>query len=442
VWNTRETVVTSLHVVAGCKKIGVYYPGGQVRDARLARSVKASDLALLVVDNPLDVKALVASPTPPAAGARMVTWGYPAKVNKLFDTTIFRRQTGGTVRGLLNDASQTAVERVGMPDLDGEVIYLDLGHLLPGNSGGPLLDESGRVVGIADGGLEQGAIAVSWAIPARRLSELRDSMEPRPDPTTRTDLLFAAEVVSPGDLEATPAAAAGRPALTKAAAGYKCGGTELVKMRTRTFAQMSASADDQGGLQKIMLGAGQFLRADDAFDIYQHLETGATVVAPAGARFRSEAGLCIVEIGGDLQQLIRLERISGTMDAQAASVRYEQELLQRFAPDFWQPDPQWSYVVPFMRQDGLVVNRKAGFGVVPGAFGPTIDRYIFETLATRGPLFFAVAAVRSGLSPQRLQVEQMCILQPQLPDCGTVRTSMRLAAQVMVATHLSTFPIG
>jgi S1-C subfamily serine protease len=51
------------------------------------------------------------------------------------------------------------------------------GHFLPGLSGAPIFDVSGKVVAIGSGGLKSGAASVSWAVPALHLEALLLSQE-------------------------------------------------------------------------------------------------------------------------------------------------------------------------------------------------------------------------------------------------------------------------
>jgi hypothetical protein len=46
------------------------------------------------------------------------------------------------------------------------------GNLLPSNSGAPIFNKQGKLVGIGNGGLEKGTVNISWAIPAKYISEL------------------------------------------------------------------------------------------------------------------------------------------------------------------------------------------------------------------------------------------------------------------------------
>ena len=121
VWHP-DAVVTNHHVVAGAREaLRVVSADGHARAARVLKASRRLDLALLEVPG----ADLVAAPVRRSAGLRVGElvfavghpWGQPWAV------------TAGVVSGL------------------GGVIRSDV-QLAPGNSGGPLLDARGEVVGL------------------------------------------------------------------------------------------------------------------------------------------------------------------------------------------------------------------------------------------------------------------------------------------------------
>lgn len=129
-----DLVVTNAHVVAGVDAPVVELPGGRVREGRLIYIDPVDDLAVISVSG-LDADALVIA-DPTTAGTQAAVQGYPL---------------GGPFTS--STAAVLSVGEVPVPDIyDTSVALRDVyaldADVRPGNSGGPLLDGDGRVVGV------------------------------------------------------------------------------------------------------------------------------------------------------------------------------------------------------------------------------------------------------------------------------------------------------
>jgi S1-C subfamily serine protease len=441
IWNSPQQAVTALHVIAGCSRLAVFYgaQGGRVRTARPARVLRAADLALLTIEDGPVTSPLTVAAQPPTAGEQMRAWGYPFPTRGLIDTLFTRREVTQRLKDLLNDRLRAEVQAAGMPDIEAEVLTLDVGLLLPGHSGAPLVNAAGQVVGVADGGLERGAVAVNWAIPSTRLKELMTSSETLLPGSMAPATLFAADTVAAPVLGAEN----GRGTSASPLREWRCGTATLLYVRTRTFAQLSDTADDPSGLRLLAMNGGQLLRPDDTFDLYVDTESGATVVVPARSTLRTAGSLCIADVYGDvLQQIVRVTATGSPAEANAASIEYEQELTKRFSEGPWQLDPSWTYTAPLTRADGLTVRRKGNVQAQQTPFGPAPAKYAFETLAAKGRTFMGVTAFHHNYTLQALQLKQACMVDPNAAGCDAMLQELRRLAQMMVATHLSSFAIS
>jgi S1-C subfamily serine protease len=133
----QHTVVTNHHVVDDCFEIRASKGGAEVGKARVIAVSSGDDLAALHSDSPSDasLKLRVGAPLKPAES--VLVFGYP-------------------LAGALSSSGNTTLGNVtaltGLKD-DSRFIQISA-SVQPGNSGGPVLDEAGRLVGVVEGKLD------------------------------------------------------------------------------------------------------------------------------------------------------------------------------------------------------------------------------------------------------------------------------------------------
>ena len=139
--NRTGHLLTNHHVVDGCVQVRVVLPTGS-SDARVVASSTDEDLAALRITG--EVPSGVASfrRTPAALGEDVVVAGYPLR---------------GVLGNDLNVTTGSVSALAGMGD-DRRLLQITA-PVQPGNSGGPLLDASGQVIGVVIGKLDAVAIA-------------------------------------------------------------------------------------------------------------------------------------------------------------------------------------------------------------------------------------------------------------------------------------------
>jgi len=426
IWHDQHHAVTSLHVVDGHGNITVSYVDDQGRiestsRAEVERVLVDADLVLLRIADPLSRPPLEVSTTPPTVNQSLSALGFPLNIAGYSSTDVKVRFGGRQLRTIL---PRKVLDRItSYPSLSLEILNIEA-NLVPGHSGAPIIDHQGRVVGVADGGLEDGAVGICWGIPAAQLGVLRQSTRATMPNSAGISELFAADL----DADVGPT--------------EQIGDSRLVKLRSRTFQQLAATADDQLGLNQLASVFAMYDPYSFRYDIYQDLDSGATLVVPEGAELQWWGDLGLASLGSQRMLMqFGVERVNGMNDAQMKSLQFENLLTEMDGFAQVIPDPAWSYMVPF-QHFGVTINRKAMTRVVSDGFNWFTDKYYFETLATNGATLLAVAAVNLDHSPAMLELEAACSQGYNYPQCPQVFADRRIWAQMVLGVQMASFPTG
>jgi serine protease Do len=159
--------VTNRHVVesalAGGHKVVVVpsTAGEEPREARI-RATSPVDLAILIVDNDTESAPLPLASQLPEPGEDVFALGYPQQVeSQLGNRELSKPAAPDVTRGaVINSAEARNQNGADLTEL------VHSAPTWPGNSGGPLIDQCGRVIGVntalhAEGGLAQQNISIS-----------------------------------------------------------------------------------------------------------------------------------------------------------------------------------------------------------------------------------------------------------------------------------------
>jgi S1-C subfamily serine protease len=128
---SRGYVLTNRHVVRGCRAVRVRPEGGVARPATVVALDPDDDLALLRTDTTFRTVAAFRGGREPRAGEDVVAVGYPL-AGLLADQAHVTIGSISALAGLYNDLHELTIST----------------PVQPGNSGGPLLDSYGTVVGV------------------------------------------------------------------------------------------------------------------------------------------------------------------------------------------------------------------------------------------------------------------------------------------------------
>ncbi|MDE2283081.1 MAG: trypsin-like peptidase domain-containing protein [Hyphomicrobiales bacterium] len=129
--SSRGDILTNAHVVEGCLRITVKFASGNSEIGALVARDERNDLAVVRLTWSPDAVAVFREGAPLRAGDAIVALGYP-------------------LSGVLATTANLSVGNVSaLAGLGDDSRYLQISApIQPGNSGGPLLDASGHLVGI------------------------------------------------------------------------------------------------------------------------------------------------------------------------------------------------------------------------------------------------------------------------------------------------------
>lgn len=374
-YKTGNQVVTTLHSIRNPHDIEIYIPNeSKWCSVELKKIFKSADLVLLQSSGCQSANFIEGTGLgKPATDTKVFTIGYYGTNDKYqdIDLTVGLLQ-GNQLKDLLGPSARQSIKSVGFPSLNTEIFYLK-GQLVHGFSGSPIVSETGVLLGVSDGGLENGAVGISWCVTSKSLAALETATDAFPSGSMgKAQNLFAAEDY-------------GGENLTISNGSYT-----FEKVRTRTFAQLDATANYEQypeiGLQQVLSAfAGAGIDYDKfSYDIYVESSTGATVVLPSGLQLLVDDGVFYTENADRTISTIIV--LSPTYDVQASSTQFEQGLMQLTNIYTWQQDTRVSYSYPFVRADNMIVNRKGWFNYAPNS-------YVMEVIAGKGNAFLGVAAI-------------------------------------------------
>jgi hypothetical protein len=352
----------------------------------------------------------------------------------------------GALGDMLPQKNAQQVKAAGTPGLNLQILRLE-GHLMPGFSGAPVLDRSGKVVAIGDGGLENGAVGVSWAIPIEQIAILERSSERVSESVVKARELFAAELDTKAAEWATLPQEEYKAVLDRET--LRCGSMTFTKIRTAYVAELLDSADDPESVEifrKLRYASVQISTISPqspAFDIYAHFETGATFVVPTGIHLRSVGGDCVAT-NYDYGLHVR---VSGEWPANAstAAQSFRKRTLPEGRPYLWRWDPRSRIFEPPIRFDRLKVVREFWNGSEPEQtriVGAGFSAKALEVLLARNNSFLGVFVMATNPELFDLNRGLFCVDNFRAPGCPELIDNSIEYYALLLAGFLSTFPIG
>jgi S1-C subfamily serine protease len=142
-------LITNAHVVHECRDITVRQADGTVLPAAVLAADQTNDLALIKIASPTPDPAQFRGSPDIRQGDSVVAIGFP--LSDLLSAGTSTTLTTGTVSALTGYKSDSRLLQLSAPTQ-------------PGNSGGPLLDQSGHVIAIVSAGLNAVNLAATRGI--------------------------------------------------------------------------------------------------------------------------------------------------------------------------------------------------------------------------------------------------------------------------------------
>jgi S1-C subfamily serine protease len=128
--NNRGHILTNAHVVDGCQAIKVH-SSNQIHEAKLLASNKSLDIAVIKSEKSGAQYALFEPPNSVKLGQNVMVAGFPMR-GVLADEMNFSQGAVSSMSGLSNDSRH----------------FQMTAPVQPGNSGGPVIDSNGHVIGV------------------------------------------------------------------------------------------------------------------------------------------------------------------------------------------------------------------------------------------------------------------------------------------------------
>ena len=163
-YDNKGHIITNQHVVENADSVEVYFSNGEVMDAEITGTDIYSDIAVLKVDEVPCDETCQPYPLPMANSSRI----NPAQMVMAIGTPFGLE--GSVTHGIVSATGRT------MPTTNGfsipNVIQTDA-PLNPGNSGGPLIDLSGEVIGV---NRARSGDNLGFAIPSNKVRLVADAI--------------------------------------------------------------------------------------------------------------------------------------------------------------------------------------------------------------------------------------------------------------------------
>jgi hypothetical protein len=288
-YNDALHIVTALHVVAGIpdKDISVFSEVSKKRtNAKVIKVLKEADLALLELASDIGLKPLTLDVVDPNSTNEFYVWGYPHGIPSMAGDYIRFSLSHGNqpiLNNLLqNEKLKEDLEKQKYPQLNAKILRVS-STIQPGHSGAPIINNTGKVIGIADGGLRAGTARLNWAFPASLYVPQLYSSNERPFPVERSiqSNLYSSNIIVTENNSAEEQYELIETDVLNNTTGND--NQSVTKTWTASYDEITETLFDDD-IEDIKALSSEFNinMADTWYDVYEDYNTGATITIPAG----------------------------------------------------------------------------------------------------------------------------------------------------------------
>ena len=289
-WRSPTYVITAAHVVAGVQ-VGAGYRNITVYSYASKKETKAtpvavllnSDLALLELESDIQLQPLKSAVGFPTPYKEYVVWGYPDNEIEAVGHPL-KLTHGPTIPTSLNSLFNTPGDLRDMvkgswPAMDAQIIRIST-VVRHGGSGGPIVDEKGALVGIVDGGLQDGLVEKNWAMPGS--SALLQKLQSSPDHITELQTWNAWTKTAAMSSDVQHPVEVKRSAPDAQPQNGKSEALRLILRARLGDILDTLSGEEQKKFAGMRKSAGEADFDGYPIDVYEDRDTGATIGVPEG----------------------------------------------------------------------------------------------------------------------------------------------------------------
>jgi len=352
-WNTPKQVVTALHVVAGVpvKDIKIYTDKESKSSGvvKIVKVLKEADLALLELDTDLGLTPLTLAEVDQNSSNEFYVWGFPHGIFQMAGDDIrFSRSLDAspTLNSIINKTGAKDEFEVQEYPLPTAKILRVSSTIQPGHSGAPIINSTGKVIGVADGGLRSGTARLNWAFPASlyvpRLLNSNDQF-----PTTlslQSNLYSSYTIIQDNSTSEEQNRITEREAVESTIGDDN---QSVSKTWTASYDEILETMYEEDKNDMMQIAFENSINMENTwYDIYEDFNTGATITVPAGENLVYDNGWFHVNNESYTLRYSALIFDAGDFEnAKAGASDYFGEILNSTVlvenPELWYLDPQY-----------------------------------------------------------------------------------------------------